>query len=133
MGRSLPLKTSSHGNTNSPTASTETTAETERVRRKGGEGTDRDRLHITEHTSANTTLQKYGFTLRQQKRTKKKLSIQEESIPPKDTKQRGRYLENWLRFSHSSLSVNTVYNVYKITAQVMNGTQWASQSGVSSG
>lgn len=37
------------------------------------------------------------------------------------------------RFSHSSLPVNTVYNVYKITAQVMNGTQWASQSGVSSG
>lgn len=67
------------------------------------------------------------------KEQKKKLSIQEESIPPKDTKQRGRYLENWLRFSHSSLSVNTVYNVYKITAQVMNGTQWASQSGVSSG
>lgn len=30
MGHSLPLKTSSHGNTNSPTASTETTAETQR-------------------------------------------------------------------------------------------------------
>lgn len=124
-GRSLPLKTSSHGNTNSPTASTETTAETQRGF-GGKEGKGQTEIDYTSLSTHQPTQHYRNMDLHY-------MNKKEESIPPKDTKQRGGYLENWLKFSHSSLPVNTVYNVYKITAQVMNGTQWASQSGVSSG
>lgn len=48
MGRLLPLQISSHGNTNSPTASTETTTERE-TERSGGTGGET--LHTAEYTS----------------------------------------------------------------------------------
>lgn len=57
VGRSLPLKTSSHGNTNSPTASTETTAETQGgFGRREGKG-QREKHYTSLSTLAGTVLQ----------------------------------------------------------------------------
>lgn len=67
-GRSLPQQISSHGNTNSPTASTETTAERKRqFGRKGGGGGE-ERHYTSLSTQANTGLLiKCGFTVHKQK------------------------------------------------------------------
>lgn len=53
VGRSLPLQISSHGNTNSPTASTETTTER---KRQFGKRRGRETLHTAEYTSPHGTI-----------------------------------------------------------------------------